>query len=177
MPHYFFLLFFFKKTSNNYTILFIVFKPTRGNLYRRITVWPKENFVSFQFKLMSLIGVWRNVFHFTLLHDSSSYGDRCPALFLINDQIEFVTALNGYRNGALCRGLSVPTNVFIPVYYEQRFNATTGNYVIKTFINNTLVNEVVNNDARDFQDVKLYIGNPWYESPDVIIKDFKYGIF
>jgi hypothetical protein len=53
----------------------------------------------------------------------------------------------------------------------------TQKYIIKVFINGTLVSQKVNYDARDFLDVKLYLGDPWHSPrPNVLITDFEYGI-
>jgi len=86
------------------------------------------------------------------------------------------TALNSNGN-EIIYDQPIPLNVFSHFYYEQRFNETTQKYVIKVLINDTIVKEIINNDVRDFQNVSVYLSDPWFSPANVIVKDFKYGIF
>jgi len=127
-------------------------------------------------QMEEMTGSWLNIFHFTVGGNSVVYGDRCPGLFVHGRQVAFATALNGNKNGIIHNYRQYPMHAFSHWYYEQRFNTTSQKYVIKVFINNTLVNEVVNENAVEFQNVKLYVSDPWSQKPDVLIKDFKYGV-
>lgn len=96
----------------------------------------------------------------------------------MNDQWHFSSALNWFVDGRLFTPVNypIPLNVFSSWYYEQRFDATIQKHVAKVFINNTLVAEIVNDGAKDFHNVKLYVSDPWHSSQGVfVIKDFKYG--
>jgi len=110
----------------------------------------------------------RNVFHFSVGGNVSVYGDRC--LWISGYMWLFNTAVSGNLNKRVYYE-PIPMNMFSHLYHEQRFNATTQKYVIKVSINNTVVTEMVNNDARDFQNVKVYLADPWYLPADVIVKD------
>ena len=123
-------------------------------------------------------GELRNVYHFSSNNkDSINYGNRCPALWFKLNHLLLRAAVNSNRNEVIYYE-PIPLNAFSRLYYEQRYNTTTQKYVIKVFINSTLVNEIVNNDARDFDNVHVYLSDPWYAAEEsVIIKDFKYGIF
>jgi len=148
----------------------------KNHLYDIIALWPKQNFVTLSIKPMSGTIIWANVFQFTTGENYGYHGTRCPSLFLHFDKWHCTTSANGNANNYIYSGEPIPMNVFSYFYYEQRFNATIQEYVIKVFINNTLVKEVINNDARDFQNVKIYLANSWYDPADAIVKDFKYGI-
>jgi len=149
--------------------------PTRDRLYEVIALWPKDNFVSLSIKpIIYHETMSRSIFHFTLGGNDAVYGDRCPGLWIAGYNLLLLTGVSGNMNKQVYYG-PIPMNVFSHFYYEQRFDATTQKYVIKVSINNTVVTEMVNNDARDFQNVKAYFGNPWYLPADIITKDFKFG--
>ena len=105
------------------------------------------------------------------------YGDRCPFLSGRDNEWYFSSAVSSNRDGGIfTETYHVPLNVFSHWYYEQRFNASIQKHVAKLFINNTLVAETVNNDARDFHKVKVYLSDPWHvPHHDYLIKDFEYG--
>jgi len=119
---------------------------------------------------------YTNIFHFTTGGNFNLYSDRCPSLFLNFNSWHLKADVNETKNIMIYSGGVVPLHVFSQFHYEQRFNASAGKHVVKLFIDNTLVKEAVNNDPRDFQNVKVYLSDDWKSASEVILKDFKYGI-
>jgi len=96
---------------------------------------------------------------------------------LHHDEWNFVTSANGDKDAEIYRGQPIPMNVYSHLYYEQKINPTLGKHVAKAYVNNVLVNEFINNDPKDYNDVKVYVSHPLLMAADVVIKDFKYGAF
>jgi len=157
---------------------FIEFKPIRGHVIDTIALWPKAFYISMSIKRMTDLSAMHhsNVFRFTIGGAIGQYGNRCPALFLKYNSWYLTTCMNSVVSVTIYRDVPVPLHVFSHFYYEQRFNVSSGEYIIKVFINNALVKEVANSDARDFSNVKVYLSDDAHPQSDVIVKDFKYGI-
>jgi len=66
-------------------------------------------------------------------------------------------------------------NDFTRFYYEQRYNETNEDYVIRVFMNDTLVKEKVNSNPKECENVIVYTGDAWYRTSNVIVKDLKIG--
>lgn len=47
-------------------------------------------------------------------------------------------------------------------------------YIFAVFINRNLQHNVVNNNPREFSDVKVYAGDPWDLSANAVIRNFVY---
>jgi len=114
-------------------------------------------------------------FHFTIGPNVKGLGSRCPALLTYGGKYYFRHQLDGLEDQYILSRLPIAMNVFTNFYYEQKYNVTIGNYVVRAFINNTLVSSDINRNASVFHNVKVYTSDPWHEPLDCIIKDFKFG--
>jgi len=83
--------------------------------------------------------------------------------------------VNGNKDASIYSYFPMAMNVFTSYYYEQRYDENLGNYVLRVFVNNTLKHTKTSTSAYEYQNVKVYVGSPWTNSVDAIIKDFKFG--
>jgi len=68
-------------------------------------------------------------------------------------------------------------NVFTNYYMEQRYNESVNKYFVRVFVNDSLIEEKINSNPYEYENIKVYMSDQWYQPPDVIIKDFKFGTF
>jgi len=60
-------------------------------------------------------------------------------------------------------------------YIEQKSISSRDKHAYRLYVNGTVVKEVINNEARAFQNVLVYGSDPWHEAADVTIRDFQFG--
>ncbi|XP_047137853.1 uncharacterized protein LOC100198704 isoform X2 [Hydra vulgaris] len=144
----------------------------KGNLLAVIPKLDKEFIVSFDVKPNSFNVGWKSVIHFTIGSDVSRYGDRVPGVWFHhsgNGGLHIAAPINGNINRYFDTApiaLKQWTNVEI----RQRLEGNAYIYTIK--LNGEVVFTEKNNDARSFEDVKVYASDPWYPVQDGSIRDF-----
>ena len=91
-----------------------------------------------------------------------SYGDRTPCLFLtpLRDEFYIASAVNGAVNYRLLTKKGLTVNVGIKIEIHQRYTSG-GKYRYFIKINGEEIHSIVNNDAQQFYNVKVYASNPW----------------
>ena len=132
---------------------------------RILTVLPRlstEWIVSFTIRFVSLSpsSVYCSIFHMTQGGDKDIYGIRTPSLFLNPGRNKF--HINSAVNGIVSytfnteQGLivDVPTQIEI---HQRYISGGKYRYFIK--INGEEVHSIINNDARQFYNVKVYASN------------------
>ena len=131
----------------------------------------REFLVSFDVKPNSFAAEWRNVIHFTIGSDIGTYGDRIPGVWFHqngNGGLHIAAPINGNVNRYFDTkplALKQWTNVKI----SQRFEENVYIYSIK--INGEIVFTEKNQQARSFENVKVYASDPWYPVQDGSIKN------
>ena len=61
------------------------------------------------------------------------------------------------------------TEIVIEQFKDQY--SSNGDYIYRITVAGKQVHRVINNDPREFKNVKMYVSSPWYEPADAIIKD------
>ena len=117
-----------------------------------------------------------NVIHMTHNTNHDSYGDRIGVLFMKGTPLLKETLFRAGVNGVI-NFVFEPTpmpNINEPVHYEmhQRY-VSEGNYRYFIKINGEEVLTILNTDARQFYNVKVYASDPWYRACPGTIKNFK----
>ena len=69
----------------------------------------------------------------------------------------------------------LPSNTHTEIVIEQFKDqySSNGDYIYRITVAGKQVHRVINNDPREFKNVKMYVSSPWYEPADAIIKDLK----
>jgi len=139
-----------------------------------IPKWPKENYVSFSLKQLSITEEWVSIVHFKDPNYDQANGRR-PALYIFDGRLFLWHGIDGNLRVKVIENIPMAINTFIDIYYEQRYVEALGNYVVSLFVNNALVVERENSNASEVENVKVYACDGWQSAGDTIIKDLKFG--
>ena len=150
----------------------------KNNLLTIVPRLSTEWSVSFEFRHTSLTPVWTNIIQFTTSDDSNSringteFGDRTPAVFVKPGStiFYFASAVNG-KNDYNVERLFKP-NEKSHIEIHQRY-VSRGDYRYFIKVDGIEVHSVINTDARQFYNVKVYASNPWYDEANGFISNFQ----
>ena len=96
--------------------------------------------------------------------DKGSYGDRTPAMFLSpENKMYFVSAVNGDGDYDFKVTEAIKLNQKYHIEIHQRY-ISQGNYRFFMKIDRVEVHSIVNNDARQFYDVKVYASDQYFDA-------------
>ena len=115
-----------------------------------------------------------NIIHFTRGGALSHYGDRTPVIFLNPNRDEFylASAINGNGNLVFLTDKGLAFNVSIRIEIHQRYTSG-GKYRYFIKINGEEVFTIINTNAQQFYNVKVYAGNNWETACSGYIKNFE----
>ena len=141
----------------------------RSNLDSSDLTIGAEYSVSFKLFPTKFSPGWQNIIHFTTGVNIGQLGSRVPAIFANGNGVLHICAdVNGNTN-YWWNSKPMPTNAWTEIQIRQ-FNASLhSKYQI--LINGVVEHEVINKNPRTFQNVKLYISDPWHAAQEGIIKD------
>ena len=136
--------------------------PCRGKLLTTIDRLGKEYHVHFCFTPGSAGAGSRNIFHMSINGNNGIYGDCTPSVSFLSAKRCFsvASAVNGdmnYRQNSTT-GLPLDNTYVLDImqeHYEGKY------YTYKIFLNDILMSAVLNQDAKDFDLVKVYVSDPW----------------
>ena len=139
--------------------------------------------LSFTVKIWNLnsIDPHCSLIHFTQGGNYQKYGDRTPSVFLNKTPTGVVTYLDSAINGDPTNDykasqFSMVTNV--PTHFEihQRY-VSGGKYRFFIKINGQEVHSIINNDAQQFYNIKVYASDPWHKACPGYIKNLAFTNF
>ena len=103
---------------------------------------------------------WTNVFHFTIGGNNHQYGDRIPAFWIRkNKKFGIFSAVNNNKNHY--REFDFKMNQQYQILIRQ-FYKQCGKYVYQIEIDGQIKHSVDNNNAKVFENVRLYASDPWH---------------
>ena len=152
----------------------------QNNLLETVPRLSTEWSVSLNLQINSIGNQFTNVFHFTIGSNLSKYGDRVPAVWFrprtsrlyisapINGNADYV--FEDHQSGALHLGQSY----HLEIHHRYLSN---GNYRYLIKLDGVEIHSIINKDARQFYNVKLYAGDPWYPPMHGTISDFQFTNF
>lgn len=141
---------------------------------KRLKSW----FVSFDVKtieMSSLPSGYRNIIHFTTRLNNANYDITVPAVwFLPGSSIPQITsdvdALSSSWMGSTSSG-EVQSDSFTNFMIIQHQN-DAGKYMYRIFIHGNEVFQKENREPEEFQNVKVYMADPWGLAANAIIRNF-----
>ena len=69
----------------------------------------------------------------------------------------------------------IPVNVFTKITIGQK-KLGTGEYQYYVAINNSVVQATTHTNAKEYENMKVYMGDPWYPPADnIIVKNLKFN--
>ena len=149
-----------------------------GNLLTKIPVLSTEWSVTLDFRIHSPIPdshhLSCNIVHFTKGGSWGSYGDRTPFIGIIETsyKLHITSAINGNHD----KNRNIPNILEINQLYHLEVNqryVSNGEYLYTITLDGEDLMSIVNSDARQFYNVKVYAGNPWNANCPVYISNFK----
>lgn len=145
-----------------------------------ITTFPKlsKSFeVSFEVYPTSFISGWGNILHFTAGGDVHVYGDRVPGVWFHpsspaakTNKLHICSAISGHVNYCYNSG-SFLLNEWIKIKISQIKKSDSYEYTV--YINGKVVTQVKNSRPVYFDNVKLYVGDPWYNAQPGYVRNIK----
>jgi len=140
---------------------------TKGSLAGTISKLHKTYSVSLDIYANSFVNAWQSIIHVTGTGGNCcGYGDRTPGLWFhgsANSQskLHICSAVNGNGNACYNSG-SFNVGTWFNVKVTQQLIKGVYKYWID--IDGNKVHEWDNSQAREFNDVKVYLTDPWYHN-------------
>ena len=109
----------------------------------------------------------------TISGNEAVYGARIPGIWTLpkstsTGYLHIAFASSGNRNYYVNTKV-LPVNKWVKVRLSQQLEGSQ--YIYKIFINDKQVLRRVNTQPRDFRNVKVYAGDPWYQAAEGYIRN------
>ena len=134
--------------------------------------------VSFEFKMTGVVADWSSIIHLTIGGDAEIIGDRTPAVFLMPESrgFHFTTSLGDDISYFWDYYENLQQNYVYEIEIHQRY-ISNGNYRYFIKIDREEVHSAINSKARQFYNVKVYVGDPWYNASKGLISNLQFTNF
>ena len=119
---------------------------------------------------------WRSILHLTTSGNQNVYGSRIPGIWFYSTKggktstLYVCNAINGNKNYCFTTK-NVPLKSWTQIRVGQKLEGSKFIYFI--YINNKRVLRMVNTRPMVFENVKMYVGDPWYLPQEAYIRNFK----
>ena len=134
---------------------------SKGQILKHYQEWSPSFRIEFDIMVSSVLKeIWTNVFHFTIGGNNHQYGDRIPAFWIRwNQKFGIYSAVNNNKNHnrEFDFKMNQQYHIVIRQFYKQ-----CGKYVYQIEIDGQIKHSVDNNNAKVFENVKLYASDPWH---------------
>ena len=161
----FFHFFYNLDCKDGYKNMNLVSVPTPATFNRHfatISKLIKEYSVQLEFtptKTTSL-NIRRNMLHLTTGHNQNSYGCRVPGIYTNKTgHLRIASPINGFWNYQYLSSASFPLNKLIIIKVSQ--TKVGKDYIYTIEINGKQMRKEINRMPAEFENVKVYISNPW----------------
>ncbi|XP_065656161.1 uncharacterized protein LOC100212432 isoform X5 [Hydra vulgaris] len=145
----------------------------KGKLIATLKVMNKEYSISFEVKPTSFEKGWKSVIHLTLGNNFVTYGDRNPGVWFHENGLgglHICSAVSSYRN--LCKDTNpIQIDKWSTVKVAQQFSE--GSYVYSIYINGENIFSTINTDPRNFENVKVFMADPWYNAQNGFVRNLR----
>ena len=119
----------------------------------------------------SFLNDWTSVIHLTVDGDRTSYGDRTPGVWFQPDNyMYFSSALNGLIDGASISTVRTQLMEWTKVKISQQL--IDEKYIFTVYVAETEVYAIENTLPKEFNNIKVYLSDPWYISQPGLIRNF-----
>ena len=140
----------------------------------------REFSVKFEFyPLVYIHNDWYNIIHFTINQNDNEVGDRIPAVWT-----HFNKGTSTRRALHICSGIDNNKNHCVDSPYvevkkwhrieiSQRYEGHERKTVYTVSVDGRLIEALINNKPREFQNVKVYASDPWHREQNGYIRNFE----
>ena len=151
----------------------------KNNLIAIIPTLSPEWSISLSVRLHSIPSD-EDVLFCNIIHVSrggnSKYGDRSPMVFMSNQdlKVSFVSSISGDQTIPVSYDRPLVVNQTYFVEINQRYVMhSNGTYQFSVSIDGNEFHEVMNTDARQFHQMRVYASSPWEVPCPMFIRNFK----
>ena len=150
---------------------------TVDNLVTTIPILSTEWSLSLDIRFFGTIPTGSNIIKFTIKDVRGTYGKNIPTLYVKagTSKLMVASSINGNYNADVV-SQNIPIGKLTHVEVHQRY-VSGGLYRFFVIIDGNEVASVINNDARQFHNVKGYANVHGEESPKAYISNFKHTNF
>ena len=133
----------------------------------------REYFVNFKLFPYKTPDDWTNVLHFTTGKNIGTLGSRIPAIFVTDGKILVNSYIHGHASyGFIFRTKSL-ANTTIDIKIQQVL--VDEKYYLELIVNNESKHQIVNTKPQVFENVKLYVSDPWHKALPGYITSLQYS--
>ena len=149
---------------------------SKGKLLETLPKWGRLYTVEADITVKKIpTTTWTNIFHFTIKDNHVKLGDRIPAVWINKaGYFHISSAVNGNRNFVKDFNFDVGEKYHMKIQQFQRDNKI----IYEVLINGKPIHSGENTDPKDFENVKVYVSDPWYNpfsSEYGVLENFKYS--
>ena len=139
----------------------------------------KSWILSFELKPLGVVEGFNNILRFTTFAEYKYplYGDRMPAIWFWSKstRLHIWNSVNG-KLIAYNDDKNLPQNEFTHIELKQILDGSN-QYVFSIHIGGIKVYEVLNKDARNWNNVHVWLSDPWSPAAKAVIKNFVFKNF
>ena len=138
---------------------------TRNRLLGTISKLGKQYLVHVEFMIAGSFPTnnWYNLFHATISGNFDVYGSRIPAIIINHNDGNIFTRIACAVSGTVYKydspAAPIQLNKWVAIDVSQ--TKVADDYQYKVEINGEVVQMVKNTKPQEFENVKIYISNPW----------------
>ena len=123
--------------------------------------------------MFGTLSKWGSIIHLTIGNNEGRYGDRVPAIWTRpkESKLHIASAVNGEDNYVYDSD-KIPVNKKVHIVVDQSY-LNDNKYQYSIYIDGKQVHTTVNNKAEEFENVKVYIANPWHDAANGKIENVK----
>ena len=135
----------------------------KNNLVATIPRLYKEFDVSFEvFPTGFLTGSYPDsIIHMTIGPDQGKYGARTPGIWFNSNKLHIDGAVNGQNEYNLLSPKGYALDTWLKIKVGQYLSNNAYRYIIQ--VNDEVLLSTVNTKPAVFDDVKVYVGSPWWD--------------
>ena len=134
----------------------------RNRLLKTITIWSPSWRITLHIIAYGIVyGYYANILHFTIRGNAGRRGDRIPSIFFIPRTTRLFICTFYRRQVCVDTQKSLPLNSEVHLEINQLYIGN-GEYRYTIIQEGVIIYTVINDDAQQFSNVKVYGSNPWY---------------
>ncbi|MEO0687756.1 MAG: hypothetical protein AAFY76_22565 [Cyanobacteria bacterium J06649_11] len=146
----------------------------KGELLMKENILPRGWKLSFELNPVGEVGGFSSIIHATINGNIGAAGERIPAVWFISNtrKMHITSDIGGNTNYVYNTNFNLPRDRFSTIVIQQIQKADL-TYHYQIIINGKLIHSVLNHKPKIFQNVKYYVGDPWFTPAKTELRNIK----